>query len=99
MCFDGVYPSSEATSPEKVRATGSQDEWDTLSAPVSLPTPPTPVYDRVFDPFTGWTNAKKPSGKHIVDLPPDRDLINDIARHVEVECDDQRLINWMSGEE
>jgi hypothetical protein len=92
MRLDGIYETKEAHVPRHVRATGRQDEWDKLSAPVT----PAPVYEYIPHSITGWPIAR-PTGKQSADLPPDRDLVRDVARVVEIECDDGRLIDWMAG--
>jgi hypothetical protein len=92
MRLDGVYENDEATVPEKVRVTGTQEEWNHVSRPIGTQ----PVREMQYDPFRGW--EPQPSHKHEALIPPDRDLVRDIARNIDtIECDDKRLIDWMKG--
>lgn len=39
------------------------------------------------------------TGEEIVTIPPDRDLVRQIARKVEVDVPDTNLIDWMARDE
>jgi hypothetical protein len=98
MKLDGGYTDDEATTPDHIRVTGTDQEWARVGPlpDVSGGTAtPTPVADSKYDPFRGWTVTT--GHKKSADIPADRGLVRDITRKVEVECDDERLIDWMKG--
>jgi hypothetical protein len=93
MKLDGVYETDDATTPEKIRASGIDKEWERvwpLCDEDQRPGKSYPHRDAKYDPFKGWIYTS--------DLPADRDLVRDVARRIDpIECDDQRLIDWMKG--
>lgn len=93
MRIDGVYDDDEATEPEHLRVSGKIREF--LRA--GLPHPP---YDNLEQrPLPGGGYELDTQCHAYDDYPADRQRVREIARKVELEVDDERLIDWMKAGE
>lgn len=87
-----TYPDPDGTrhelNPERVKVTASPDEFARIGElPDAVPYGQVPTsYDVASDDMTY---------SDVVSIPPDRDLVQHIARRVEVQVPDENLVDWM----
>ena len=83
MRLDGIYQGENVNTPSGIRATGTPDEFKQVtSIPSQVPISIVP-------------HAQQ-SDEHWTIYPAQREVVRSISRKVEVQCDDQRLIDWMA---
>ena len=100
MRLDPIYDGSDSDiaggTPDGIQVSGVPAEFDRIG--------PLPSRDGRMWKGTRQTVRVSQDGSwqmlggeaYSVDIPPDRSVVDRIAKHVEVECDDKRLIDWMA---
>lgn len=87
MRLDGRYTGPDVNVPDYIHATGKSDEFMRVG--------PLPRVEHPDVAIPWPDNLAQPGLDVGATLPASREVVRQIARHVEIDCTDQRLIDWM----